>query len=79
MNTQVSFTTETSLKNKALEKAKAEGITLKALLVYAMKSFIEGKIRFDLVAPAAEPDVEELFFTDKQLQAKAARLAKLLK
>ncbi|MEK7672405.1 MAG: hypothetical protein AAB373_00830 [Patescibacteria group bacterium] len=80
MTTQVSFTTDMDLKEKTLEKAKREGITLKALLVYAMKGFIDGKISLGLVIPNEnEPDVEEIFFDDKQINLKAAKLAKLLK
>lgn len=79
MTTQVSFTADSTLKNLALEKAKNEGITLKALLTYAMKAFVEGKISLSLGAHHSEPDVEELFFTDKDLNAKATKLAQLLK
>ena len=42
--TQVSFTADQGLKNRALEKAKSEGITLKAFLTYAMKGFVVGRI-----------------------------------
>ncbi len=42
--TQVTFTTEASLKNQALEKARREGITLKALLTMAMRSYISNNL-----------------------------------
>lgn len=79
MVTQISFTADKDLKNMALEKAKNEGITLKALLTYAMKGFIEGKIGFNIVAIDTDREVEELFFEDKGIQEKAAKIAKLLK
>lgn len=79
MPTQVSFTADESLKNKALEKAKLEGITLKALLTYAMKGFVEGKISLTIDASEVEPDVEEIFFEDKAINEKAAKLAQLLR
>lgn len=79
MSTQVSFTADKNLKDKALEKAKQEGITLKALLTYSMKSFVDGKISFTLITAKEEPEVEDLVFENKKLTAKAKKLAKLLK
>lgn len=79
MTTQISFTADESLKNKAMEKAKREGITLKALLTYSMRSFVEGKMKLDLVSTIGEVDVGEMMFTDKRLNEKAKKLAKLLK
>lgn len=79
MTTQVSFTTDEDLKNKALQKAKLEGITLKTLFIYTMKGFIEGKISLGIKANAAEPEIEEITFENESLNAKAAKLAELLK
>ncbi|OGC81644.1 MAG: hypothetical protein A2V81_05255 [Candidatus Abawacabacteria bacterium RBG_16_42_10] len=79
MTTQVSFTTDQDLKNKALEKAKNEGITLKTLLTYAMKGFVEGKISLGIEFAEHEPEVEEITFTDKGINEKAKKLAALLK
>lgn len=79
MVTQISFTADKALKNMALEKAKNEGITLKALLTYAMKGFVEGKIGFNIVTIDNDPEVEELFFEDNGVKEKAAKIAKLLK
>lgn len=79
MIAQISFTADKDLKNLALEKAKNEGITLKALLTYAMKGFVEGKIGFNIVTMDTEQEVEELFFEDKGIQEKASKIAKLLK
>jgi hypothetical protein len=78
MVTQVSFTTDEELKNMALEKAKNEGITLKALLVGAMRDFVDGKISFGII-PHSEPDVEEIVFIDEAINKKAATVARLLK
>lgn len=79
MTTQVSFVTDSELKNKALQKAKNEGITLKALLTYAMKSFVEGEISLGLTIINKEQDVEEFIFDSKSINEKAAKLTKLLK
>lgn len=79
MQAQVSFTADENLKARALEKAKSEGITLKALLTFAMKNFVEGKIAFDLHAVADEPDVEEVFFQSASIQDNAKKIAALLK
>ena len=75
---QVSFTTDEELKNRALEKAKSQGITLKAFLTYAMKGFVEGEIRLMIDMAREEPDVEELHFDDKAINVKARKLARLL-
>lgn len=79
MTSQVSFTADEELKNRALEKAKSQGITLKAFLTYAMKGFVEGKISLSIDTSDQEPEVEELIFRDKELNAKAMQLARLLK
>ena len=79
MLTQVSFTTEETLKNRALEKAKSQRITLKALLVYAMRGFVDGKIALSIDVSEEEPEVEELIFADKDINAKAKKLARLLR
>ncbi len=79
MLTQVSFTAEKTLKNKALEKAKSQGITLKAFLVYAMSGFVDGKITLSIAVSKEEPEVEELVFADTDINAKAKKLARLLR
>ena len=79
MITQISFTADDGLKNRAMEKAKSEGITLKALLTYSMRSFVEGRMKLDIVSTQEEPEVEELIFNNKKLNEKAIKLAKLLK
>lgn len=79
MITQISFTADENLKDRAMQKAKSEGITLKALLTYSMRSFVEGKMKIGLVVASSETDVEEIIFHDKKLNEKAKKLAKLLK
>lgn len=79
MTTQVSFTADEDLKNKALQKAKDEGITLKTLFIYTMKGFVDGKISLGIKMTETEPEVEELTFQNKSINTKAAKLAKLLK
>ncbi len=79
MTTQVSFTANEDLKNRALKKAKEQGITLKAFLIFAMKGFVDGKLVLNLENNDDEPDVEELFFEDPDLLEKSKKLAALLK
>lgn len=79
MISQVTFTADKDLKNKALKKAKMEGITLKALLTYSMKSFVEGNLNFHLLNSSSEPEVEEIFIDDEKLMAKAKKISDLLK
>ena len=77
MTTQVSFTSDADLKKKALQKAKTEGITLKTVLIYSMKAYVEGKIHFGMMGNV-EPEVEGIAFEDPQINTKAQELAKLL-
>lgn len=79
MTTQVSFTADEDLKNKALQKAKDEGITLKTLFIYTMKGFVEGNVSLGIKIGETESEVEELTFKSKSINTKAAKLAKLLK
>lgn len=78
MTSQVSFTADNDLKMKALQKAKKEGVSLKTVLVYSMKAFVEGTIQFGILTEDKQI-VEEISFNDPQILAKAAKLAKLLK
>ncbi|MSR67793.1 hypothetical protein EXS65_03150 [Candidatus Peribacteria bacterium] len=78
MTTQVSFIADLQLKNRALEKAKSQGITLKAFLTYAMKGFVDGTIRLTIDITDRDIDVEELHFEDELLQEKAKKMARLL-
>ncbi|MBU2523964.1 hypothetical protein KKG71_02105 [Patescibacteria group bacterium] len=77
MNTQISFTADTSLKKRAMEKAKEKGITLKSLFVFSMEAFVEDKISLGIVTHTNE--VEEIQFKDSSINKKAEKLASLLK
>jgi|GEM_PF-387409 len=77
MSTQVSFTTDKELKRQAMKKAKSEGVTLKAVLVQAMKGYVDGKMSFALVA--TEPEIEEINLNSPELQKAAQALTSTLK
>ena len=76
MLTQVSFTTDEKLKRKAMQKAKAKGITLKSVLIFSMEAFANGKINLGII-PTNE-DVEELHFELPSIKKKAEKLESLL-
>ena len=78
MLSQVSFTIDTATKRQALEKAKSDGITLKAVLTHALKGFVDGRISLGFYTPEHERDVEELSFTNKTLNENARKIAELL-
>ena len=42
---QITFKTDSFLKDKVLNKTKKEGITLKALLTMAMKAYAKGNLK----------------------------------
>jgi len=46
---QIVFTTDTELKAKTLQKLKKEWSTLKSLLQYTMKAYLQGKISLGIV------------------------------
>lgn len=75
---QISFMSDAELKKKALEKAKREGITLKTILCYSMKAYVENKIHFGIVQEE-EPEIEEIHFESEEIQQKAEQLAHLLR
>ncbi len=80
MSTQVSFTADLDLKEKALAKAKKDGMTLKTILLYSMKAYVDGKIHFGIIGRNEdETEVEEIVFDDPGIQNKARKLANLLK
>ncbi|USN56600.1 MAG: hypothetical protein H6766_06285 [Candidatus Peribacteria bacterium] len=47
--TQVVFTTDPQLKQATMKKLKAEGSTLKSLMQYAMKAYVQGRISLGIV------------------------------
>lgn len=79
MLSQVTFTTQDELKKRALAKARHDGLSLKTVLVYALKGFVAGTISFGLNTNNSEPEIEELHFSDPSINAKAKKLAALLK
>ena len=78
MSTQVSFTADRELKKRTREKAKKDGITLKTILLYSMKAYVEGKIQFGIITEE-EHDVEEIILNNKSIEKKAQKLVNLLK
>ncbi len=77
MLTQISFTADKRLKEKAMKKAKEKGITLKSILVFSMEAFSKGEIEMGLLP--WNNDVEELHFDSPSINKKAEKLANLLK
>lgn len=49
MNTKVIFNTDKKLKAAAQKKARAQGITLSAMLNLATKAYVNDEIRIDIV------------------------------
>ncbi len=78
MSTQVSFTADLELKKRTLEKAKKEGITLKTILLYSMKAYVEGKIHFGIISEE-EHEIEEIIINNSAIEKKAQKLVNLLK
>ena len=79
MLSQVTFTTQTELKKQALAKAKQEGLSLKTVLVYTLKGFVSGQINFSLNTSKSESEIAPINFDNPSINAKADKLAKLLK
>lgn len=46
---QIVFTTDSALKKKTLEKLKKEWSTLKSLLQYTMRAYLQGRISLGIV------------------------------
>lgn len=49
MTTQVIFKIDKKLKEKAMKKARAEGIPFSSVLTLATKSFVEGDLNVEIV------------------------------
>jgi purine-nucleoside phosphorylase len=77
MLTQISFTADDKLKEKAMRKAKEKGLTLKSILILSMEAFADEKISFGIVP--ISPDVEALNFDSPDIMKKSKELANLLK
>lgn len=50
MNTQVIFKIDKKLKEKAMKKARAEGIPFSSVLTLATRSFVEGGLTIEAVS-----------------------------
>ena len=79
MLSQVTFTAQNELKKQALTKAKQEGLSLKTVLVYALKGFVSGQIVFGLNSGESESEIAPMDFDDPSINLKADKLIKLLK
>jgi len=75
MTTQVTFTTNPSLKKETLQKTKKDGITLKAFFTFCMKGYLQGKINLGITT--SEKEIEEIEVTPS-IQKKMDAIAKLL-
>jgi hypothetical protein len=64
MTTQITFTTDENLKNATLKKAKQNGITLKAFLIFCMEKYLQGKLDFDM-ATSSEYKIKKLKATSE--------------
>lgn len=73
--TQVTFKTPCEIKEKALFKARQEGITLKALLTMAMREYANNNL---LLGLRSKEDYFDDVFADKEVIAKANQLGALL-
>lgn len=74
--TQVTFMSNPKLKDRAIKKAKKEGITLKALLTMAMRAYVNNSLRVSL-----EPNMNysDDLFADKDVINKSNQLGELFK
>ncbi|MAG44397.1 hypothetical protein CL633_00730 [bacterium] len=73
--TQITFKAPLALKNKALAKIRREGITLKALLIMAIREYINDNL---LVSLRPAENYFDKAFEDKKITAKANKLGELL-
>ncbi|MFH1713344.1 MAG: hypothetical protein ABH896_04130 [Candidatus Jacksonbacteria bacterium] len=73
--TQITFKAPTLLKEQALNKARQEGFTLKALLSMAMREYVNDNLLFSL---HSKEDYYDEIFADKEVVAKANELGTML-
>lgn len=50
MNTKIIFNTDRKLKQAAQKKARAQGLTLSAMLNLATRAFVDDDIKIDVIA-----------------------------
>ncbi|MCK5510498.1 hypothetical protein KAI65_03070 [Candidatus Parcubacteria bacterium] len=74
--TQVTFISNKNLKDRAIKKAKENGITLKALLTMAMKAYLNNELNVSLQPNNIAYDE---MFSDRDVVAKSNKLGALLK
>ena len=74
---QVTFKMPNTLKEQALQKARSQGITLKALYTFFTEDYIQGKISINL-SYQKEPEIEVIDVTS-QMQKDMDKISKLLK
>ena len=72
---QVTFKTDTLLKEKALTKARREGITLKAFLTMAMREYLNNNITLGL---RSDGDYFDPVFADPDVIKRANELGELI-
>jgi len=77
MNTQISFTADSKLKQQAMKKAKEKGLSLKSVLILSMEAFTEGKINFG-VTNTQNKEIEQMHFDSISINKNAEKLARLL-
>jgi len=73
--TQITFKTDAILKKTALKKTKRDGITLKALLTMAMRSYVEDRLKVGV--GFKDENFDELF-ADRDVVQSANKLGEIL-
>jgi len=63
---QITFNADMSLKDSALAKARAQGVTLKAVLTMAMQSYVSGAMQLGL---SMQPTYDTLFAESDIIEA----------
>lgn len=76
MTKQVTFLIDEDVKKKAQSRAKDEGLSLKAVLVFSLKAYSEGKIQFGVTNHPM--DFEKIEIKDKNLLKKIDQLEALI-
>lgn len=76
MTKQVTFHIDNDIKKKAQKRAKDEGLSLKAVLVFSLKAYSEGKIQFGISNDNLE--FEKIDITEPDLLKKIDKLEALI-
>ena len=74
---QITFKIDTDLKEKAFERVKSEGITLKALLTMAMREYVNNN--FEVAIRPKEDEYFDPVFADPDVVREANKLGELMK